>query len=206
MNFITAMLIICVVYLLYKRYYKNRMCNSIDDRCYEVSDKFVNSADASVLLANINIYCIKLLRHLRGKFMKTSNDKYIKMWQNNVAFLLSNYNPDNIIENTPTGSVNTSYVDEKGKVFAICLREKLSGNNNFQNMHDLHFVVLHELTHMATQSYGHEDEFWTNFKFILTEAKEAGIHTPVDYSKYPINYCKLDVNYNPYFDNTLKII
>ena len=207
MNLITGVLLVCIIYLLYKKYYKQRVCNSVDGRCYVVSDKYKNGDEASVLLANINIYCIKLLRHLRSKFLKTTNaDSYISKWRENVAFLLNNYNPDNIIENVPVGIVNTSYVDDKGKVFAICLREKMSGNNNFQNMHDLHFVVLHEITHMATYSYGHEEDFWTNFKFILTEANKAGLHDPVDYSVSPINYCKLTVNYNPYFDNTLKII
>ena len=207
MNFITGALLVCIMYLLYKKYYKHRVCNSVDGRCYVISNKYENGADASALLANINIYCIKLLRHLRYKFLSSkTDDTYTNKWREHVAFLLNNYNPDNIIENAPTGTVNTSYVDEKGKVFAICLREKLSGNNNFQNMHDLHFVVLHELSHMATYSYGHEKDFWTNFKFILTEADKAGLHKPVDYSLNPINYCKLVVNYNPYFDEGLKIL
>ncbi len=206
MNLITIVLMIIVIYLLYKKYNKTRVCNSVDGRCYIVSDKFHNSEDASVLLANINIYCIKLLRHLRNKFTKQTDDVYINKWRDNVMFLLNNYNPDGIIENTPIGIVNTSYVDDKGKVFAICLREKISGNNNFQNMHDLHFVVLHELTHMATYDYGHGSEFWTNFKFLLTGAKEAKLHEPVDYSLAPINYCKLKVDYNPYFDSMIKII
>ena len=45
------------------------------------------------------------------------------------------------------------------------------------------FVTLHELSHIATKTIGHKSEFWENFKFLLQQAKEAGIHNPVDYKK-----------------------
>ena len=203
---VVGVLVIIILYLISKRGNKKRICNQIDGRCYKVSNKFNDKDDASVLLANINIYCINVLRHLRNKFINSnSNDPYIVKWRGPVEFLLNNYDPDSIIENTPKGIVNTSYVESKGKIFAICLREKMSGNNNFQNMHDLHFVVLHEMSHMATYTYGHEKEFWTNFKFLLTEAKAANLHTPINYALTPINYCKLHVDYNPYFDPIIII-
>jgi hypothetical protein len=205
MNLIIGVLIICIIYLLYKKYDKKRVCNDVDGRCYKVSKKFDNKVDASVLLANINIYCINVLRHLRNKFIWGTPTEYTLKWRDNVQFLLNNYTPDGIIENVPIGIVNTSYVEGKGKIFAICLREKVSGNNNFQDMHDLQFVVLHELAHLCTYGYGHEMDFWVNFKFLLIEANEAGLHKPIDYAKYPINYCNLVVNYNPYFDEIIKL-
>ena len=32
------------------------------------------------------------------------------------------------------------------------------------------FVTLHELAHVMTVSVGHTEEFWTNFKFLLTKS------------------------------------
>jgi hypothetical protein len=144
------------------------------------------------------------MRHLRKKYIW--NDSGNQHGKEIVEYLLSNYNPDAIIENAPINDVNTSYVDDKGKVFALCLREKESGDNNFHSMDLLKFVVLHEMTHMATESFGHELDFWVHFKFLLKEAKDAKLYNPIDYRKYPIVYCSLKVAYNPYFDDRLKTL
>lgn len=184
---------------------RKSVCNNIDNRCYSIVGKYKKETftDASELLAYLNHFCIKMIRHLRTKYLwKKEGSAYRR---DMIAFLLSNYNPDNIIENAPATSENTSYVEDKGKIFAICLREKASGKNNFHDKHILEFVVLHEMAHMATRGMGHDPPvpFWLNFKILLQEAKSIGLHNPVDYSKYPDVYCSLPLNYNPYFDNTL---
>jgi hypothetical protein len=51
-----------------------------------------------------------------------------------------------------------------------------------------------------TVSIGHKQEFWENFKFLLQNAKEAGIYEPIDYKKNPTQYCSMPINDNPYFD------
>ena len=62
------------------------------------------------------------------------------------------------------------------------------------------FVALHELSHIATESIGHNKEFWDNFKFILKEAQEAGLYKMVDYSKDNKEYCGMTITDNPYFE------
>jgi hypothetical protein len=180
-----------------------KVCNNVDKRCYNIVGKYEDSTheDASELLAYLNRYCIDMLRHLREKYLfKKQGTKYR---QEMVKFLLENYNPDSLIENAPITSENTSYVEDKGKVFAICLREKLTGKEKFHNKNILEFVVLHEITHMATKEMGHDLPFWTNFKIILEEAVNLNMHKPTDYSKFPDVYCSLELNYNPYFDKNL---
>ena len=34
------------------------------------------------------------------------------------------------------------------------------------------FVGIHELGHVMSKTIGHNDEFWSNFKFLLKEAKK----------------------------------
>jgi hypothetical protein len=51
-----------------------------------------------------------------------------------------------------------------------------------------------------TLSIGHKQEFWQNFKFVLENAKAAGIYHPVDYKKNPKEYCGMEINDNPYYD------
>ena len=73
-------------------------------------------------------------------------------------------------------------------------------NNNLIDEHTLMFVSIHELSHIMTKSIGHKSEFWKNFKFLLENAKESGIHTPEDYKKKPQEYCGMKIHDNPYYD------
>jgi hypothetical protein len=180
-----------------------RSCNKIDGRCYKVSTKYDADTheNASELLAKLNQFSIKLIRHLRDTYLWSSAGSSYK--NSMVKFLLHNYDPGSIIENVPKGSVNTSYVENKGVVFALCLREKISGKNKFIPIHSLEYVVLHEMAHMASKTIGHNHEFWVNFKILLQEANNIGLHFPINYEKYPIVYCSLRVNYNPFFDHSI---
>lgn len=204
-----VVIILLAIYFVYKDEIetfvtRRNVCNDIDGRCYEVVEKFTESKEASDILAELNKFCMHLMRHLRNKYIwgYSNNKEAVDI----VSYLLSNYNPDGIIENAPTNDINTSYVDDKGKVFAICLREKTSGLNKFHSLHDLEFVVMHEMAHMANVNFGHETDFWEIFKFLMREAKEANLHEPVNYLKYPLNYCSLKVEHSPYFDTTLREI
>lgn len=121
-----------------------------------------------------------------------------------VNRVLAGYDLENIMENDPTASGDNTYTVDKGAKMLVCLRSR----ETFL-LHDLHtvmFVVLHELAHISNEKWGHssESQFWEIFKFLLHEAKECGMHEPVDYEKHPIRYCGLDVNYNPYFDDSVK--
>lgn len=202
-----TLIVICLVAFYY--YYhdeltKSHVCNNVDNRCYAVVNTYDETERAAEILGQLNLFCVRVMKHLRNKYVWSNNTN--TRARDLVEFLLSNYNQDGIIENAPTSDVNTSYVDEKGKIFAICLREKLSGRNHFHDLHDLQFVVLHEMAHMSTYSYGHDRSFWVNFKFLLQEAEAANLHHPINYRKTPINYCSLRVDYNPYYDDNLENI
>lgn len=208
-----SIVIICILLIIIYHNYssdidafinRGRICNNIDGRCYPVFMQFESTMSASEMLAYLNTFAITLMRHLRKKFLwdgaGTYEDKHM------VENLLANYNPDAIVENNPASDVNTSYVEDKGRVFALCLREKVSGKNAIHNKNILEFVTMHEMAHMASDTIGHEEaEFWINFKKIMIAAVETNMHIPIDYSKYNINYCSLVVNYSPYYDNNLPV-
>ena len=82
---------------------------------------------------------------------------------------------------------------------AFCLNTEKNGNQLI-DANTLTFVALHELSHIATKSIGHKEEFWTNFKFLLEEASKIGIYEPIDYKKKPTRYCGTTINDNPYYD------
>jgi hypothetical protein len=201
-NDILTVLTIAALLLIMKfnREYMNTkyVCNQLDGRCYGIIADHQDHEQASMLLAQLNKFGIRFMRHLREKYILSNNKSYRKeIFQR----LLHNYNPEAIIENMPTSIENTSYVEDKGRVFALCLRKK--PNNQFHDIDLIKFVFLHEMSHLASKGYGHGKEFWINFKIMLDEAYQAGLYYPKNYMKYPENYCGLHIDYNPYFDDSI---
>jgi hypothetical protein len=114
-----------------------------------------------------------------------------------VKRLVENFNPDKISETLPT-SEHTAYSENKGEKMAFCLNEDKQGTRLI-DLSTLTFVAIHELAHLMTESIGHKDEFWDNFKFLLKNAKESGVYEPVDYSKSPVQYCGTRIDENPFY-------
>ena len=112
--------------------------------------------------------------------------------------LIEGFNPKKISETLPTSEL-TAFSENKGEKLAFCLN-KTKNSSKLIDINTLTFVALHELSHIATESVGHKQEFWQNFKWILQNAKEAGIYSPIDYKKYPEEYCGMTINDNPYYD------
>lgn len=112
--------------------------------------------------------------------------------------LVEGFNPKKISETLPTSEL-TAYSENKGEKIAFCLNTTKEGNRLI-DINTLTFVALHELSHIMTESIGHKQEFWQNFKFLLQNAKEAGIYMPEDYKKKPKEYCGMKINDNPYYD------
>ena len=92
-----------------------------------------------------------------------------------------------------------AYVVDKNRSFYLC---GSTPNGNTEDGHTMRFVVLHELAHMMSETYGHNDEFLTNFKKILSVAVKLKIYIPVNYSKYPVKYCGTTITQSP-CDSTL---
>ena len=112
--------------------------------------------------------------------------------------LVKGFNSTKISETLPTSEL-TAFSENKGEKIAFCLNRSKNGSKLI-DINTLTFVALHELSHIATVSIGHKQEFWQNFKWILENAKEAGIYSPIDYKKYPEEYCGSTINDNPYYD------
>jgi len=143
---------------------------------------------AANLLASVTQRC-KDLVHYMGK--KNPEDDRVKR-------LTNGFNPKKIMETLPTSEL-TAYSENKGEKIAFCLN-KNKVDDDLIDLNTLTFVAIHELSHIMTKSVGHKQEFWENFKFLLENAKEAGIYQPVDYKKKPKEYCGMTINDNPYYD------
>ena len=112
--------------------------------------------------------------------------------------LVEGFNPKKISETLPTSDL-TAYSENKGEKIAFCLNKTKDGDNLI-DINTLTFVAIHELSHLMTTSYGHKQDFWLNFKFLLENAKKANIYDPIDYKKKPQAYCGMTILDNPYYD------
>lgn len=153
--------------------------------CVRESSKVKDSAD---LLARVTEKCKKLVKYVGEKFPD----------QDNVKRLVDGFNPQKVMETLPTSEF-TAYSENKGEKLAFCLNTEKNGTTMIDE-HTLTFVAIHELSHIATKSIGHKSEFWENFKFLLEQAKAAGLHMPKDYKKEPQKYCGMTIRDNPAFD------
>ncbi len=156
-----------------------------------------------------NRYCVRerqkmeLAANLLADVTQKMKDmvKYLKERQPEdprTKRLVEGFNPTKITETLPTSEL-TAYSENKGEKLAFCLNKRKDGTKLI-DINTLTFVALHELSHIATKSVGHGQEFWENFKWVLQNAKEAGIYSPIDYKKYPEEYCGMTINDNPYYD------
>jgi hypothetical protein len=195
--FVTAaILVVLLVVITHQTREHFEVASLVDQRVYTVLGGFTDMVQAADRLAKINRKNVQLIEFMIGKYTTSGSHGYLL-----ATRLKKRYKSDRLLENDPPDKDNTSYTEDKGEKIALCLREKVTGHDNLHDNSILEFVDLHELAHIASEGYGHDQEFWDNFAFLLNEAKLSGVHTPVDYSKFPVNYCGLDVGYNPYYDS-----
>jgi len=183
-----------IVLVALKMYYDSDVFNlrcivsTVDGKKYCVRERN-NIQRASNLLARTTEKLEYLVKNVGQRYPD----------RDNVTRLVENFNPTTIKETLPT-SEYTAYSENKGEKIAFCLNKKKKNNENLIDSNTLTFVAIHELSHIMTESIGHNEEFWNNFKFLLENAVELKLYTPVDYKKTPENYCGMDITDNPYYD------
>jgi hypothetical protein len=144
--------------------------------------------DAADLLATVTGKCKEMVKYMKDKH---PDDPRVKK-------LVEGFNPKKINETLPTSEL-TAYSENKGEKIAFCLN-RTKNSTSLIDINTLTFVALHELSHIMTTSIGHKQEFWQNFKFLLENAKAAGVYSPIDYKKNPQGYCGMTINDNPLYD------
>ena len=202
-------LIIIVIYF----YFSNRkefvkVKSNHDGMYYNVLEDYKNKQDTADTMAKVNTKMLQFLAHLKEKYHVNMIDPpppqilANERARQTAVRIVRNYDFEKLFETHPTGKNGTSYTIEKGQELHMCVRGK--DDLKLHDEHDIMFVALHELAHIGNPTWGHKKDYWEVFKFVLGEAKEAGVHDPRDYRNDPIVYCGLTVDYNPYYDTTLK--
>jgi hypothetical protein len=181
--------IIIIIFIVHNTLNTNREIVATDGISYMVHGGYVDYKNAGETLAHLNDVNKKVIDRMRVKYK--NSDKI------DILFLEANYDETVIEENVASVTGNTSYVVNKGDLIKLCLREAQSGK--IHDINTLVFVSLHELSHMVDKNWGHTKTFWAIFQDVLETAVELDLYMPVDYRKYPIMYCGMEIRSNPYF-------
>ena len=66
-----------------------------------------------------------------------------------------------------------------------------------QDENTMFFVVMHELAHIMSVKYAHDNEFWNNFKELIQVAIECKQYTYQNYHKHKEVYCGHSIHDTP---------
>ena len=157
--------------------------SSIDGKRYLVQNKPDKQAAADQL-ANM---CIKL-----NKFTEILKAEYPD--DERIIRLTNNFKCHNVTEGDGAFGY-TSYVQNKQDV-VMCMRDAQTGALHRENL--LIFVAIHEMSHIMSESYGHNEEFKVNFGFLIEEAEARGVYSHENFSSNPKAFCGLMVTATPH--------
>jgi len=173
------------IYYVYNFYINEgliKVKSNIDNEEYTVQIK-EDATEAADLIATIKDKLNTLIEHLEKTYGNSDN---------RVMMLKQIYRPNRLSEGVDTPGY-TSYSVNKGEQIVLCLRNK----DKLVDINTMMFVVLHEFSHLATESIGHTEEFWTNFKWILEEATNIGIYVKQDFKNNNVDYCGIKITSTP---------
>lgn len=177
--------IVILSYFIIKIYNERdlmEITSSIDNEKYIVQIKD-DSKEAADLIAKIKSRLNTLMEHLKKSY--DGSDERIER-------LISNYRPDKMREGVDTPGY-TSYSINKGEQIILCLRNE----DELVDINTMMFVVLHEMGHLASESIGHTEEFWDNFKWLLEESINIGIYVKQDFETKSVEYCGMNITSTP---------
>jgi len=185
-GFIFILIIIIFIKLFYIDDNNLVIIKSKKDEDFHLVQDLPKKKIAADLMAEIKNRIEKLIKYIQITYTDNTDIKRLTI----------KYEEDNIRE-TNINDNGTSYSIDKGEEIHLCLRDKKSLELHKINI--LMFVTIHELAHIMSKSYGHNEEFNKNFIFLLKNSIKIGIYKNVDYSKNQTKFCGMNVNSNPLF-------
>lgn len=187
---VAFIIVITVLYLVQPKYIKIK--SEEDGKTYLVLP-YTDADIAAEYLAKINENIGRLIRKLKLKY---GRQHFM------VGAIADNYNPDVLVEHFPSfRERHVAFTKNKGDEIHICIR---SPKGELEDFNTVMFVSLHELAHISIEPYGHPEEFWIAFRWILREAVYARIYEPVNYFIHPVYYHKEHIEYTPLFDKSIE--
>lgn len=125
-----------------------------------------------------------------------SNPKYSS--HKGIARLLKKFAcPDGVCrieEQREKYSHHAAYSIDKGRMIGVCMKYK----GEYVDDNTMVFVYLHELAHVMSEQYSHDEEFWSNFAYLLEIAVTHNLYKYEEFHVNNVNFCGENINFTPY--------
>ena len=162
--------------------------SSLDGKTYKVQN-LPDKQSACDMMARIRKNLVSIVERFRDDPNYKQDEPYQR--------LVKRFNPNNLEENDMDAD-STSYSENKGEKIVVCLRDKTKKPEYpLVDENTVMFVLIHEMAHLMTESTGHTPEFWTNFRKLLQDCVQLGVYTPVNYARFPVEYCGMTITDTP---------
>lgn len=182
--FVILVLLILLIFLSKRTYSGNvRHYNSVDRTYYYVNNK--HSLKTKNEIANK----LGTIRKKGDMLIRTIELDESLRTQNKYKQLLRKWPQLQIEElNVEEKEIFAFNVNKGYKIF-LCVIDN--------NINDIMFVFLHELTHIMTNEIGHPPQFWTNFKELLELSIKNDIYTYQNYNEKRVKFCNFFLDSTP---------
>lgn len=199
MNIVLIVLVISI-FVIFSSFVYNKIndktesiTSHIDGKRYNVRDQGndIEKVEAANYLATISNKIDILVDYMYDNNLpdKTIAHRLSSRWKN------CNF------RETASNEKSAAYTINKGDEMRLCIRDQ---GNDIENHNTSMFVVLHELGHMMSVTYGHNEEFKTNFSYIVHLASALGLYHPEDFENKPVDYCGTVINTTPCMGGTCQ--
>ena len=179
---------------VYQRYTDNfeTIHSELDGRKYHVRSNHTDEDKKATAnyLATISKKVDKLVEYMYDNQLpdKTISKRLKKRWKNCS------------LKETAHHENSAAYTVNKGDELRLCVKS----DNKFEDVNTSMFVILHELAHIMSVTYGHNEEFRKNFSYIVHLASSLGVYKPQNFGEKPVAYCGsvVTINSTPCQGNT----
>lgn len=158
---------------------------AFDGRTYLVQ-KSVHQLQVANMLARLAQNMEELIRAL-----ETRRETLPPFMQSALSRLQGKFSAE-ILREAVTDAKYTSYSLNKEEIH-FCVRSR-DGTDSIYDTNLMMYVCLHECSHLASSSQGHTQEFGQIFSFLVHEAAALGLYRPIDFKRFPAQYCGLVLN------------
>ena len=195
--------IIFVIFLLnHNNIYSGNVIYKYDDNhLYHVNND--QSDESKQLVVNTLHKLRENIDYLIDKLRNQSNQAYINKYnisRDKVEHLCNVWSSkymqiEELNDNYLTKPNIFAYNVNKGESISICVKNKQELNKT----NELMFVLLHELAHIMTSDYAHDEMFWNSFRYLIKESEDYGLYNNINYQNTPHEFCNMQLRHNPTF-------
>lgn len=187
--FFVVIITVCLVFYFKKDDVSN-FTSTTDNRDYAVrSGPIDGRIEAANYLATMSAKVDKLVTYMKKNNLPNQEiaDRLYTRWTNCT------------LKETPTFDKSAAFTVNKGTEIRLCVR---NGSDEFEDQNTSMFVLLHELAHIMSTTYGHNEEFKDNFNYIVHLASKLGIYRPENFQDRPKSYCGTLITSTPCSNGT----